>query len=200
MKRYYNLEGVEYAVSLCTAKARPGIALEREMALHISRTVGNEISECIMYDAEMPVDDLTMTALIKFPGEICTDPDILATVAEEQEEVEVEQAELSPDFLLGKINDITEQHREELAKAEADLAMEKDARRLDALRYEEEMNRERFLNGQFWTVVLIAIVILLWNFKAVALWLAVLVCLALLVRMVYATKVYYGKRKEKKRG
>lgn len=195
MKKTFYLEGVEYTVTSCTARARPGTGLEREETLHICRKVGNENSECLVYDAEMPVDEVTMAGRIKFPGEICTDPDTLATVVEDQDDV---MDERDPDFLLDKINDMTEQHRQEMAKAEDDLAKERDARRQDALRYAEEQRRDRFLNGQFLTLIVIAIVILLANFKAVAIWLAILVCLGLFARMVYATVRYYGKRKEKK--
>lgn len=193
MKRIYHLEGVEYAVSLCTAKARPGSDLEREKALHISRTVGNDTSECIMYGAEMPVDEVTMAGLIKFPGEVCTAPDILATVAEDQEEKD----ELSTDFLITELNRICEQNRNERDQAIAALDAEKEAHRQDDLRYAEEKKRDSFLNGQFWTVVVIAIVILLSNVKAISIWLTCVICLALFARMVYATKVYFGKRKEK---
>lgn len=196
MKRYYHLEGVEYAVSLCTAKARPGSDLEREKALHIRRTVGNDTSECIMYDAEMPVDEVTMAGLIKFPGETCTDPDILATVTENQEDVE---EQLAPDFLIAELNRICEQNRNERDQAIAAMDAAKEAHRQDVRLYAEEKARDRFMNGLFLTVIMIAIVILLANFKAMAIWLAVLVCLALFVRMIYSTKVYFGRRKEKKR-
>lgn len=218
LEKTFTRDGVEYTVSLCiaTASCDKGSDCCQNALLVENTTAGGEKIQKVVFGYEMPDTEKGFDDMCEDSSAWDSDAEVLdighlispreivqegldARAAARAEETQEEQ---EAEF-LNKLNDLTKENWEaaEQRRGAQRAAREqrKAERREERQEEAEATRRDTFMQRLFTAVAIIAAVILLWNYGAVALWLALTIGIAGLLYIIGTIWCYYGIGRKRKK-
>lgn len=224
MTKTFTRDGVEYTVTPCTAVALFDIhedgtydPINRQDALRVVSHINGEEFERIVFGYDMPetekdFDDMAENTSAwecdhAVLNTVWTDPNTNRQIVQEgldrRAEARAEATqEAQDDLFLDELNKLTQASRDMTARLEAAQrrarAQKREQRREQRQEEAEATRRDTFMQRLFVTVAIIAAVILLWNYGAVAFWLALTIGIICLLYILAISVGYWRKPRKKK--